>query len=103
ELVDYLKCPAAAKTNEWSVITARYFTGSLPEGDFLDLATTAARRPSAVNSQVCDSLYFAGMKHKLAGDKAGAAVFFQKCVDTKDVNNLAYMNAGIELRALKQP
>ncbi len=103
ELNDYLKSLQGAKTNEWSAIAARFFTGNLPETNFLSLATTAAKRPSGVNSQVCESLYYAGMKHKIAGDKKGAAELFQKCLDTKYDNSMAYMNAAAEMRALKQP
>jgi tetratricopeptide (TPR) repeat protein len=103
ELYAYLKSLPDAKTNEWSAITARFFTGSLSESNFLSLATTAARRPSAVKGQVCESLYYSGMKRKLAGDKKGAAELFQKCLDTRNDNSLAYMNAMVEMRALKQP
>jgi tetratricopeptide (TPR) repeat protein len=103
ELDTYLKSLAGTKTNEWSAHTARFFTGSLSESNYLSLATTSAKRPSSVKSQVCESLYYAGMKRKLAGDKPGAVELFQKCLDTKDGNNFASMNAAIEMRALKQP
>jgi hypothetical protein len=43
------------------------------------------------------------MKRKLAGDKSGAAELFQKCLDARDDNNLGYMNAVVEMRAMKQP
>ena len=70
-------------------------------GNFLSLATTAAKRPSAVTNQICDSLFYAAMKRKLSGDKPGALELLQKCLDTKDDNDMAYMNARVELRALK--
>jgi tetratricopeptide (TPR) repeat protein len=100
ELADYLK--TLKQTNEWCAITARFFMGSLPESNFLALATTAAKRPSAVKEQVCDSLYFAAMKRKIAGDRMGAAELFQKCIETKYDNSLAYLIAKSELEKLKQ-
>lgn len=102
ELNVCLKSLPAAKTNEWGAITVRFFAGSLPESNFLSLATTSAKRPSAVSRQVCESLYYAGMKHKLAGDKKGAEELFQKCLNTKDENTWAYMNAGVEMRGMKE-
>jgi len=100
ELETYLQSAQGSKTNDWEASVARFFSGSLTESNFLDQATTTARRPSAIREQVCESLYYAGMKHKIAGDKHGALEFFQRCVDTKDNNNLAYLNAATEMRAL---
>lgn len=102
ELVNYLKTLADKQTNEWPAITARFFIGSVPEKDFLALATSAAKRPSAVKVQVCDSFYYAAMKRKIAGDREGAAELFQKCVDTKYDNSLAYLNAKVELQKLQR-
>jgi tetratricopeptide (TPR) repeat protein len=101
ELEAYLKSLDNSKTNEWSAITARFLSGSLPESNFLSLATSAAKRPSAVTNQICESLFYAAMKRKLAGDKPGALELLQKCLDTKDDNSMAYMNAGDEMRALR--
>lgn len=42
------------------------------------------------------------MKRKLAGDKRGAREFFQKCVDTKYANEVAYFNAGVEMQTLQK-
>jgi tetratricopeptide (TPR) repeat protein len=97
----YLKSLPGAKTNDWDASIARFLSGSLPESNFLAQATTTAKRPSDVKGQVCESLYYAGMKRKLAGDKQGALELFQKCLDTKDDNNFGYLNAGVEMRAVK--
>jgi tetratricopeptide (TPR) repeat protein len=102
ELESYLKSLDATKTNDWSAITARFLTGNLPETNFLSLAITAARRPSAITNQICESLFYAAMKRKLAGDKQGALELLQKCVDTTDDNNMSYFCARDELQALKQ-
>ena len=100
ELDAFLKSLSGSKTNEWDASVARFLSGSLDESNFLGQATTTAKRPSAVRGQVCESLYYAGMKRKLAGDKQGAQELFQKCLDTKDDNNFGYLNAGVEMRAL---
>jgi tetratricopeptide (TPR) repeat protein len=102
ELADYLKTLTDKQSNEWSAITARFFIGSIPESNFLALATSAAKRPSAVKVQICDSLYYAAMKRKIAGDQEGAAELFHKCVDTKYDNSMAYLNAKAELRKLRR-
>ena len=101
ELSAFLKVPQV-KTNEWEISVARFLSGNLAESNFLSQASTTARRPSEVIGQVSESLYYAGMKRKLAGDKEGAREYFQKCLDTKDDNNLGYMNAGVEMRKSKK-
>jgi hypothetical protein len=84
-----------------SAITARFLSGGLPETDFLGLASTAVKRPSAVTNQICESFYYAAMKRKVAGDKPGALNLLQKCLDTQDHNCMAYLSAGAEMKALK--
>ncbi len=101
ELEMYLKSLQGAKTNEWDASVARFLSGGLAESNFLDQATSTAKRPSAVKGQVCESFYYAGMKRKLAGDKEGARELFQKCLDTKDDNNFGYYYAGVEMQAFK--
>ena len=51
ELQTWLKSLDDTKTNEWSAITSRFLTGSLSEPDFLNLATSAAKRPSAKSAK----------------------------------------------------
>jgi tetratricopeptide (TPR) repeat protein len=102
ELETFLKTLQGAKTNEWEASIARFFSGGLAESNFLSQATTTAKRPSAVKGQVCESYYYVGMKRKLAGDKLGAVEMFQKSIDTKNDNNLGYLNAVVEMRKLKQ-
>ena len=102
ELGAYLKSLESAKTNDWEASVARFLIGNIAESNLLTQATTTAKRPSSVKAQMCESLYYAGMKRKLAGDKPGAMEFFRKCLDTKNDNNLGYMNAGVEMRALKK-
>jgi lipoprotein NlpI len=102
ELEAYLASLDSSKTNDWSALTARFLTGKLSETNFLALATTAAKRPCVVIDQVCDALYYAAMKRKLAGDKAGAIELLQKCRDTKANNNTSYWYAEVEMRRLAE-
>jgi lipoprotein NlpI len=97
ELTEYLKTLRGDKAKEWPASVARYLTGVLSETEFVDQATSTAKRPSAIRGQKCESFYYAGMKRKLAGDKRGAAEFFQKAVDAGDDNNFTYFSSKVEL------
>ena len=57
-------------------------SNNLPESEFISLADINTNRPSAIAEQVSDAYFYAGMKHKLAGDEQGAAILFQKSLDT---------------------
>ena len=98
ELTQFLKSLRTDRAKKWQGSVARYLTGALPENEFFDQATSTAERPSAVRGQKCESFYYAGMKHKIAGDKQGAAELFQKSVDTGDDNAFTYFSAKVELR-----
>jgi lipoprotein NlpI len=103
ELETFLNSLQGEKATNWTASIGHFLIGDLPEDEFLNQATTKAKRPSAIKGQICESFYYAGMKHKLAGDKQGAADLFQKCLDTGDDNSFGYMSAKVELRAMKQP
>ena len=75
-------------------------TSKISENDFLKSAVTVLKRPSAITNQMCESFFYAGMKRKLAGENSIARDFFQKCLDTKDDNCMAYLNARVELSRL---
>ena len=77
ELEAYLKSLQGTKTNEWDASVARFLSGGLTESNFLREATTKARRPSAIRSQVCESFFYAGMKRKLAGTSKARQSFFK--------------------------
>ena len=93
----------ATKAQDWSACIGHFLTGNVPEGEFLNQATATAKRPSGYDGQICESCYYAGMKHLLDGDKEGAADFFQKCLDTGATSYSEFSSASVELRALKQP
>jgi tetratricopeptide (TPR) repeat protein len=97
EMDAYVKSLQGEKTNDWAASVGRFLAGNLSESNFLSQATTTAKRPSAIISQVCESFYFAGMKHKLAGDKQQAIDLFQKCLNTGNDNNFGYLSARVEM------
>jgi tetratricopeptide (TPR) repeat protein len=97
EMEAYVKSLQGEKTNDWPASIAHFLAGNLSESNFLSQATTTAKRPSAIISQVCESFYFVGMKHKLAGDKQQAIDLFQKCLNTGNDNNFGYLSARVEM------
>jgi tetratricopeptide (TPR) repeat protein len=101
DLDAYIHSIPASKTNDWTTSIANYLAGNLSEAEFLAQATTTAKRPTDISSQICDADYVQGMEHLLAGDKAGAAELFQKSVSTGEDNSFSYMNAITELDDLK--
>jgi tetratricopeptide (TPR) repeat protein len=103
ELEAFLNSLQGEKATHWPASIGHFLIGKLPEDKFLNQATTKARRPSAIKGQICESFYYAGMKHKLAGDKPGAVDFFQKCLATGSDNSFGYISAQFELRELNKP
>jgi tetratricopeptide (TPR) repeat protein len=101
ELAAYVKSLPPAKAKDWPVDVAQFLAGSLAESNFLARAATSAKRPVDVPDQTSVAYYYAGMKHLLDGDKAGALARFQKCLDSQEDNNYEYFNARNELSALK--
>ena len=102
ELGAFVDSLQGLKAKEWPASIGRFLTGNLPESEFITLAGINTNRPSAVIEQVSEAYFYAGMKHKLAGDEQGAVILFQKCLDTGDDNNLGNWSARAQLRALKQ-
>lgn len=103
ELNAYVHSFPASKMNGWQASIAQFLLGNLDEKEFLSQATTKAKRPTDIQEQICESYYYSGMKHLLTGDKAGAAILFQKCLDTGEDNDIEYKSSRAELRALKNP
>jgi lipoprotein NlpI len=102
ELGAYLDSLQGVKAKEWQANIGHFLIGNLPESEFIIQAGINTNRPSAIIEQVSDAYFYAGMKHKLAGDEQGAASLFQKCLDAGDDNNCGNWSASAELRVLKQ-
>ena len=103
ELEGHVKSIPAGKAQEWTTSIGQYLTGNLGEKDFLDAATSRAKRPTDINGQICEAYYYAGMKHLLAGDKDGAVERFRKCLKTGEDNYFEYRSANAELDELTKP
>jgi lipoprotein NlpI len=103
ELNTYIQSIPASKSNDWETSIAHFLAGDLDEQEFFSQATTRARRPTDISTQLCEAYYYIGMKHLLAGDKTTARENFQKCLDKKEDNESEYRSARAELNALKNP
>jgi lipoprotein NlpI len=73
----------------------QFLAGDLSESDFLAAAKKAD--PANAAGQWCEACYYAGSKHLVAGDSAGAADFYQKAVATGKTNLQEYHSAAAEL------
>jgi tetratricopeptide (TPR) repeat protein len=93
ELAAYIQSIPAVKAHDWTTSIANYLAGSLNETDFLDQASSTAKRPTDIPMQTDDALYLTGMQHLLAGDKIGAWERFKKCLKVGDDNSDDYMMA----------
>jgi len=102
-LSSYLSTLQGKNAQDWPACIGRFLIGNVPESDFLSQATTTAKRPSDKGGQVCETYYYAAMKHLIGEDKEGAAALFQKCLDTGEKNYSEFSSASTELRALKHP
>ena len=103
DLDAYIHSIPASKANDWTTSIANFLAGHMSEEEFLAQATTTAKRPTDISSQLCDAYYFEGMVHLLAGYDAKASEFFQKCINTGEDNSYSYMNAVTEVDDLKKP
>jgi lipoprotein NlpI len=102
ELSAFVQSIPLSEAHDWQASIAQFLLGNLDDQEFLNEATTKAVRPTDVSPQICDAYYYAGMKHLLAGDKAGAAELFQKSLDTGQDDESEYKSAHAELSVLKK-
>lgn len=85
----------------WMKSIGRHLAGELTEAEFFAGAADSAGRTTSV--RVCESNYFAGMKHLLENDPVGARALFEKSVATNQPARFAHILAGAELARLGQP
>ncbi|HVU37590.1 MAG TPA: tetratricopeptide repeat protein, partial [Opitutales bacterium] len=88
----------AAWGEGWEKSNGQYLAGSLDEAQFL--AAAAQGDPKRVSSQLCESYYYTGMTHLIAGDKIGARDFFAKSIATGATELLIHDLARAELARL---
>jgi len=80
----------------WGWEIAKFLVGQVDERTFLSAAITSQAKEN--KGQKAKALYFAGLKRALAGDKAGAAQFFQQCLTMGNPMLHEYTLAREELR-----
>jgi len=102
ELVGHIKSLPRAYLSKWPVPVENYLTGTMVEADVLQYAKMPVTNQRNQMERLCDANYFIGMKHLLAGDKTGAADFFQKALNAFLVGYSIYESAAIELSRLKK-
>jgi tetratricopeptide (TPR) repeat protein len=82
---------------DWHATVARFLLDRMDEKEFLAAASANAGR---YISAPADAAFYAGMKHSLAGDPAGATNFFRSCVGDKNPGTWEQALAVAELNAL---
>jgi len=100
ELSDYL----VKRTNlnmlagDWVSKIGDFLLDRSNESDFI--AATNTNDPLKTQARHCEAWYFAGIKHLLANDKAGAIDYFHRSLATNQTDYLEYDLASAELKQL---
>jgi len=95
-LSKYLAARPAASQQDWHAEIGGFLLGQVAEADFLTAA--AAPDPKIDTARHCEAWYYAGMKHLLAGDEAGAGDWFRKCAATEMKGRREYFLASAMLK-----
>jgi lipoprotein NlpI len=96
ELVDYLQQRENAA--DWFSTVASYLLGRISDADLLAAAKSSDKKKE--NGQLCEGLFYIGMKKLIAGDKSGAQDCFKKSLATDQKDYTEYHFARAELKAL---
>lgn len=100
ELAGYLEKQKNAGRSTWPSKIAGYLLGNMSEADLL--AAAKSTDATTEQGQLCEVWYYAGMKKLMAGSRAGAGVYFRKCLATNIKIFVEYQFAEVELKALGQ-
>ena len=85
--------------NEWPSSALKMFAGQLSPEKCVEAAYST--KPGE-QWRISGAYFYAGEKLLIDGDKDNAAIYFKKCLDTKDTKSLEYFYAKREFEALKQ-
>ena len=99
ELRDYLDQRKTGKPDDWLAQMSRFLAGQLTEADFLKAADSADKRKDT--EQHCGAWFYAGTVRLIAGDKAAAKDYFEKCLATGAKTLAEYLSAEAELKFLR--
>jgi lipoprotein NlpI len=100
ELRDYLVARKTGKPDDWEVQIGRFLAGQLSEADFLKAGGNADKRVE--NEQHCEAWFYVGTVRLIAGDKAAAKDYFEKCLATGVKTFAEYTSAAAELKHLQE-
>jgi tetratricopeptide (TPR) repeat protein len=99
ELRTYLSTRPPGKPDDWDCKIGLFLAGQLAESEFLAAAKKGPQKGE--EGQLCQSYFYAGSKHLLAGDKATAMDDFQQAIATDERACFEYVSAASELKFLK--
>ncbi len=94
-LLPYCQSRADGTPADWQMQIAKYLLNQISETDFSNAVDSAD-----TGWEQSEFWYYSGMKHLLAGDKAGAKECFQKSLATKARPFAVFISARAELSAL---
>ena len=97
ELLDYLQ--QRGNTADWFSTVTSHVLGKISDADLLAAAKSSDKRKE--RGQLCEALFYIGMKKLMAGDKAGAEACFNKSLATDQKHSTEYHFARAELKALR--
>ncbi|HEV2327996.1 MAG TPA: tetratricopeptide repeat protein [Verrucomicrobiae bacterium] len=89
----------AKNSSEWPSEVERFLVGSVTEQELLSAARNTDVQKD--KGQHFDAYYYIGSKRLLAGEKAGATAYFEKCLSTGMTDFWEYRLATAELQTLK--
>ncbi len=103
DLTDYLKTrPLTKSSDAWAILSFRYFASELSEAEFL--RQTELAKPGSAEKDRLNSFFMAAMGRLAAGNRAGAALMFEKCVSlSEEPFGWFYWNSVYELKKLPAP
>jgi lipoprotein NlpI len=84
--------------DHWGAKVCSFLIGRLPESEFV--GGTASYFAHREHGHQCEACYYVGIRHLLAGDKAGAVNSFQKSVGMNSRGSQEYLLATFELKRL---
>ena len=90
---------ARENKDDWFARVARFLAGDLIEKDFLSAAEH--KNPNTASQQRCEAYWYAGALKRIAGDHATAKQYFQRCVDTKQLEFIEWESATWALKEKK--
>ncbi len=96
----YLTLRPGGMATGWIAKIGAFLTGGISEGDFLKAAEEGDHNSS--NALKREAFFLVGTVRLVAGDKAAAKDFFDKCVATGAPEDPSYQSAAAELKALSE-